>query len=166
MISFESLRAPKPMDIVVVWEGQDLHVTYDRAAFTLEMTEGVYGMPIRERMRRVLLGWDLLKAGVPWQPPQRDDPSWVDTIQAARGPGLTDSERGELAQEPITAAERDHAYQDAWDAILTQLPRAFVRAVDTGVLDDFLGVTWRGALSANGLAVVAGSAGSTGGMNT
>lgn len=165
MISFESLRAPKPMEITVVWEGQDLHVTYDRAAFTIEMTEGVYGMPIRERMSRVLLGWDLLKAGQPWQPPAKDDPIWEATIQAARAQAVTtDSERGE-ACAPITDDERAQAYRAAWNDIITQLPRTFIRAVDTGVLDDFLGVSWRGAVSANGSAVTGASAASTGGTS-
>jgi transposase len=158
MISFESLRTPRPMDIVVVWEGQDLHVTYDRAAFTIEMTEGVYRMPIRERMARVLLGWDLLKGGQPWQPLPKDDPSWDAAIQAARPEGADVT--------PSTTEERERAYQAAWDAILLQLPRPFVRAVDTGVLDDFLGVSWRGAISANGSAPTRASAGSTGGMSS
>lgn len=133
MISFESLRAPKPSAITVVWEGQDLHVTYDRAAFTIEMTEGIYAMPIKQRMARVMMGWDLLKDGQPWQP--ADD---------------------------LPADER----AEAWDAILLQLPRAFVRAVDTGILDDFLGVSWRGATSANGSAPPVASAGSLGGTHT
>jgi len=148
MISFESLRTPKPMDITVVWEGQDLHVTYDRAAFTIEMTENIYSMPIRERMSRVLLGWDLLKAGQPWQPLPKDDPSWY-AIDA----------------EPASWEERETAYRAAWAAILLQLDRTFVRAVDTGVLDDFLGVSWRGAISANGSAAAGALGGSTGGTN-
>lgn len=182
MISFESLRAPKPMAIVVVWEGQDLHVTYDRAAFTIEMTEGVYAMPIRRRLSRVLLGWDLTRASVSWQPPPKDDPNWDTLIQADRlravkarhasalegdlPAPLSDAERSEVMDAPITWEERAAAYEAAWDAILLQIDRTFVRAVDTGVLDDFLGVSWRGAISANGSAATGALGGSIGGTST
>jgi hypothetical protein len=145
------------MEIIVVWEGQDLHVTYDRAAFTIEMTEGVYTMPIRQRLIQVLLSWDLLRGGQPWQPPPQDDPGWDAIVQAARPDGA------DVALS--TADERSAAYESAWNDIIVQLPRAFVRAVDTGVLDDFLGLTWRGAISANGSGTMAGSVGSIGGTN-
>jgi len=174
MISFERLRAPKPTAITVVWEGEDLHVIYDRAAFTIEVTENIYTMPVRERMRRVLLGWDLLRGGVPWQPPDQDDPGWDATIpalrvtlaRAGRDTPLSELEADELAAQPITFDDRARAYQAAWDAILLQLDRTFVRAVDTGVLDDFLGVSWRGAVSANGSAVTGDSARARGGTRS
>jgi len=175
MLSFEILRTPRPIEIVVTWESQELHVTYDRAAFVVEMTEGVYGMPIRERMRRVLLGWDLLKGGQPWQPTPKEDEVWEKAVYAARTERaqagrdadhpLTDADRRDIAQQPISFAERATVYESAWDAIIAQLPRAFIRAVDTGILDDFLGVIWRGATSANGSAPAVASGGSFGGTS-
>lgn len=174
MISFESLRAPKPTPITVVWQGQDLHVTYDRNACTMEITENISFMPIRQRQSKLLLGWDLLKAGVNWQPPDKDDPSWEAVIQdrrvaqALRGreTPLSESEAGELALSPITFEERAAAYEAAWSAILLQLDRDFVRAIDAEILDDFLGVSWRRRISANGSAPIASTDASPGGTST
>jgi len=155
--TFESMHStPKPTPITVVFEGQDLRLVYDRAAFTMDMTENFRNMPIRTRLRSVLLSWDLLKDGVPWQPLPKDDPSWEEIIGS------------EGESRVATPAERDSAYAAAWDDILGQLPRDFVFAVDAGVLDDFLGLIWRGRISANGSAPapVTPTGGSTGGMTT
>lgn len=175
-LNFEEMRAPRPMIIPVDWKGQQLDVTYDRAAFTMEVIEERYRMSIRDRMARVLIGWDLLKAGVPWQPLPKDDESWEKTIHADRilralavstaERPLTDTDRAELAARPITFEERERAYTDAWNTILIQLDRDFVRAVDTAVLDDFLGVNWRAGISVNGSAPTGASAGSIGGTKT
>jgi hypothetical protein len=173
-LTLDRLRAPKPAEAQIVYEGEELHITYDRAAFTVELVEGVYGMPIRQRLVQVLLGWDLLKDGVPWQPADRDDPSWYDRVHdlqemraaVEKGEPLTDAERGAIWEAIPTSGERHAAYRAAWDAILVQLPREFVRAVDGGILDDFLGVSWRGAASANGSAQAASMGGGHGGTTT
>lgn len=175
-LSFEDMRAQRPMTIPVEWKGQSLDVTYDRAAFTMEMTENRRFMPIRDRMSRVLIGWDLLKAGVPWQPLPKSDETWEKAVHAERlrqaqdGRGadnpLTDADRTEIAQMPISFEDREHVYANAWLAILLQLDPEFVRTVDAGVLDDFLGGTGRSRISANGSAPMGASAGSIGGMRT
>lgn len=172
-ITFEEMRTPRPMEITVSWKGQSLDVTYDRAACTMEITENYRLMSIRERMSRVLLGWDLLKAGVSWQPLPKDDESWETTIRADRvlralaastaERPLTDADRADLAARPITFEERGRAYSAAWVSILLQLDPEFVRTVDGGILDDFLGLSWRGKISANGSAPMASTGGSTGG---
>lgn len=175
-LTFDQLRAPKPTETLIVWEGQDLHVTYDRSAFTIDLVESVYRMPIRARLVQVLIGWDLLKDGQPWQPEVKGHPGWDAIVLARRemralvasGQNVPneESERANLYAPPITADERDEAYHDAWDAILVQLPREFVKAVDTGVLDDFLGVSWRVDRSANGSAPPANMGAAPGGTTT
>jgi len=172
-LTFEKLRTPKPMQIVIPWEGDDLHVTYDRAAFTIEQVEGVYTTPIRQRLIQVLIGWDLLRDGIAWQPEPRDHPGWdaialarreLRAISAAGGSTpLDDDTRAALHADPVTTDERRQAYDDAWEAILVQLPREFVKAVDGGILDDFLGVAWRGVSSVNGSAPTASTDAAPGG---
>jgi hypothetical protein len=175
-LTFDQLRTPKPTETLVVWDGQDLHVTYDRNAFTIDVIESVYRMPIRQRLVQVLIGWDLLRDGQPWQPEPRDHPGWDAIVLARRemtalvaageDTPLEETERATLYAPPITTAERDEAYQDAWGAILVQLPREFVKAVDTGVLDDFLGVSWRVVTSVNGSAPPANTGVDRGGTTT
>jgi hypothetical protein len=173
-LTFDRLRAPKPAQTTIDWDGEELHITYDRAAFTVELAERVYSMPIRQRLTQVLLGWDLFMDGKPWQPEDRDDPLWYDRVHelqalravALKGEPLTDSERGAIWEATPTAEERLAAYRAAWDAILVQLPREFVRAVDGGILDDFLGGNWRGGVSANGSAPAAATGGGPGGTTT
>jgi len=172
-LTFDQLRTPKPTETLIVWDGQDLHVTYDRNAFTIDLIESVYRMPIRTRLVQVLIGWDLIKDGQPWQPEPRDHPGWDAIVLARRemralvaagqSEPLSETERAELYAPPITDMARLGAYQDAWDAILVQLPREFVKAVDTGVLDDFLGVSWRVVASANGAAPTADTGAGRGG---
>lgn len=175
-LSFESMRAPKATPITMVYEGQDLRLIYDRAACTMEITENIGAMGIRERVSKLLIGWDMLKAGVPWQPLPADDESWEKGIHADRlqralagrdaEHSLTEAERADLAAQPVTFEERRALYVAAWNTILLQLPREFVRAVDAEILDDFLGVIWRRRISANGSAPIASSAGSPGGMSS
>jgi len=173
-LTFDKLRAPKPAETVITWEGDELHVVYDRAAFTVEMYENIYSTPIRQRLVQVLISWDLLKDGQPWVPDGRGDPSWTEKVYemrelralAVKGGPLTDEERRATHATVPTDEERLAAYRAAWDAILAQLPREFVRAVDGGVLDDFLGVSWRGGRSANGSAPAANTGAGPGGTTT
>jgi hypothetical protein len=173
-LTLDRLRAPKPAEAQIVYEGEELHITYDRAAFTVELVEGVYSMPIRQRLVQVLLYWDLLRDGQPWVPEGRDDPIWRDRARdlrvmravAEKGEPLTDTERGAVREATPTVEECQAAYRAAWDAILVQLPREFVRTIDGGILDDFLGVSWRGAASANGSAQAASMGGGHGGTTT
>ncbi len=175
-LELSAVRAPKPTEALIVWEGQHLHVVYDRNAFTTDLVESIYTMPLRRRLVQVLIGWDLIKDGQPWQPEPRDHAGW-DTIALARremravvasgtSEVLGDAQRTALYAEPITADERKQAYEDAWEAILMQLPREFVKAVDTGVLDDFLGVSWRAVTSANGSARPASTGAAPGGTTS
>lgn len=171
-LTFDRLREPKPAEAMIVYEGDELHITYDRAAFTVELVEGVYSAPIRQRLTQVLLGWDLLKDGRPWQPPDRGNSSWAEKVYELRelravvekGEPLADTERGTTRADVPTTEECQAAYRAAWDAILVQLPREFVRAVDGGILDDFLGASWRGAASANGAVPTASTGAGRGGM--
>lgn len=173
-LTFDRLRTPKPTETVIFWEGEELHITYDRAAFTVDLAESVYTMPIRQRLVQVLLYWDLLKDGQPWVPDGRDDPCWIEKVYelrvlravATKGEPLTEEERAMTRATMPSADERLAAYHAAWDAILVQLPREFVRAVDGGILDDFLGVSWRGAPSGNGSEPAGATGGGRGGTTT
>lgn len=173
-LSLEKIRTPKPAETVIIWEDEELHITYDRNAFTADMYERIYTTPIRERLTQVLLYWDLLKDGQPWVPNGRDDPCWTEKVYELRalraattkGEPLTDEEYAMTRATLPSIDERLAAYRAAWDAILAQLPRDFVKAVDGGILDDFLGVSWRGRISANGSAPAASTGDGRGGTTT
>lgn len=198
-LDIAQLRAPRPTTTRITWEGEEVVVIYDRNAFTMDLTESTFSVPIMQRLVQVLLGWDVLQEGRSWQPEERADPIWDTRVrelrvlraatekatrvlretQAALAEGaaldraaleqaqaLTDEERADANAEPPTEAERRAAYQAAWSTILEQLPREFVRAVDRGILDDFLGESWRAQRSGNGSAPTANTGGGPGGTTT
>lgn len=164
-ISVDAVQAPKPARIVVHFNGEELNVTYDRNAITNAMVESLFQTPIRARLGLMLLEWDLLQNGQPWQPAPLSDPVWREKAEAQRLADalahkalpevnealiakvqtheLTADEQSTALATPITATERRAQYTDAWDEIFRLLPRDFLRAVDEGVLDDFLGKGWR-----------------------
>lgn len=163
MPDLSTIRAPRPATVKVAWGDEVINVTYNRAAFSIALVENVYRMAIRDRVKQVILGWDITLNGEPWQPQPIEHPAWDAVVNARReiqalaerqragdNASLSEDERAALQAPTISPAERQSAYEDAWDAYLVQLDREVVRAIDTGVLDDFLGVSWRGATSGNG----------------
>lgn len=163
MPDLSTIRAPRPATVKVVWGDEVINVTYNRGAFSIALVENVYRMAIRDRVKQVLLAWDITSNGEPWQPQPIEHPAWdavvyarreiqalADRQRAGNSAPLTEDERASLQAPTIAPAEKQAAYEDAWEAYLVQLDREVVRAIDTGVLDDFLGASWRGATSGNG----------------
>lgn len=174
MPELETIKRPLPTKVTAQTEAGPVETHYDRNAVTGAIQNAIYSMPIRERLSRLLVGWDVTMNGECWQPESLENIGhWQGVIRAQREQAhvawtALKSQRAALTPEaalalpplgdepiapdaPMTVQDRRAAYSAAWRAILDELPNDFVKAIDDEVLDDFLGGRWRMNATGRGL---------------
>lgn len=151
---------PCPAIVPLVFDGEDLTVTYNVSACTPELLDTVGRTPARVILSQLLVSWEVLDEGRPYQPEAEADPVWAERAlerrQAERAaaydrlPASARAYSPPLNDSPPSAAERRAAYVAAWEAILRQLPQDFLGMVLGAILDDlFAGKSRRGASGAS-----------------
>lgn len=172
MPDFDTIRSPQPTRVTAQTDAGPVLLHYDRNAVIGAVQSAIYTMPIRDRLARLLLDWDVTMHGEPWHPEALEDVThWQGVIREereqahaawtalkARHDALTpEAVASAIAAKtlrplgaepvaidaPITTQDRRTAYSAAWRAFLDELPNDFVQALDDEVLDDFLGGRWR-----------------------
>lgn len=143
-INRERITQPCPAVVPLTFDGEELTVIYNVSACTPEVLDTIGRAPARQVLSQLLIAWEVLDNGVPWQPAPESDPIWTQRVELIVTPA------SERESSPRTPLERRVAYVAAWDAILSQLPQDFLGVVLGAVLDDlFAGKSRRGTSGAS-----------------
>lgn len=145
-ITKDRITQPSPVVVPVSFDGEELTVTYNISACTPELLDTVGRAPARVILSQLLVAWEVLDEGRPYQPAPESDPIWAQRVEPI------ESLDGSIVREsiPVSAGERRAAYVAAWEAILRQLPQDFLGVVLGAILDDLsAGKPRRGASGAS-----------------